>query len=309
VAVDIFEPVINIKGIGPSRARLFETMGIFTVNDVLWFFPRRYTDRREICKISELQPDRSSVTIARVKSISIKRSFRTGSHICSCQAEDDTGTVSLIWFNRKGLNNILKEGTSLSIFGLPSFSDGKIEFLNPDFEVINYGSDVENFVGIVPVYPSTAGLPVRWFRKFVRKILENYLPLIPDYLPQSIMEKRNLQSIGDALWGMHWPESEDHWKNSRKRLAYEEFIFLQTALVLRKERLRRGCEATKIFPNGCYYSRFLNNISFELTASQKLIFAQIFKDTKNGHPMSRLLQGDVGSGKTVIALGLALSSF
>ena len=305
MAVDICEPIINIKGIGPARARLLETMGIFTVNDVLWFFPRRYTDRREIRKISELQPDRSSVTIAMVKSISIKRSFRTGIHICSCQAEDDTGTVSLIWFNRKGLNNILKEGTSLSIFGLPSFSDGKIEFLNPDFEVINDGSDVENFVGIVPVYPSTAGLPVRWFRKFVRKTLENYLPLIPDYLPQSIMEKRNLQSIGDALWGMHWPESEDHWKNSRKRLAYEEFIFLQTALVLRKERLRRGCEATKIFPNGCYYSRFLNNISFELTASQKLIFAQIFKDTKNGHPMSRLLQGDVGSGKTVIALGLA----
>lgn len=282
-----------------------ESMGIFTINDVLWFFPRRYTDRREICRISELQTDQSSVTIVIIKSISIKRSFRTGIQICSCKAEDETGTVTLIWFNRKGLNNILKEGTSLSIFGMPSFRDGKIEFLNPDFEVINDGSDVESFSGIVPVYPSTAGLPVRWFRKFARKVLEDYLPLVPEYLPQSIIEKRSLQSIGDALWGMHWPESEEHWKNSRKRLSYEEFLFLQTALVLRKERLKRSCGAVKISPDGCYYSRFMNTIPFELTASQKAIFAQIFKDTKNGHPMSRLLQGDVGSGKTVIALGLA----
>ena len=305
MVIDVYGPVINIKGIGPARARLLENMGIFTVNDILWFLPRKYTDRRRMCKISELQAARSSVTIAIIKSISIKRSFKTGMQICSCQAEDDTGIVTLVWFNRKGLNNVLKEGTSLFIFGMPSFRDGRIEFLNPDFEVINDGSDVESFSGIVPVYTSTAGLPVRWFRKFARKVLEDYLPFVPEYLPQNIIEKRNLQSIGDALWGMHWPESEEHWKNSRKRLAYQEFLFLQTALVLRKQRQRKICEAVKIFPGGLYHSKFIDTIPFELTASQKIVFAQIFKNTKNGHPMSMLLQGDVGSGKTVIALGLA----
>ncbi|MEN6379949.1 MAG: ATP-dependent DNA helicase RecG [Synergistaceae bacterium] len=305
MAADIYEPVINIKGIGPGRGGLLGNLGIFTVNDALWFFPRRYEDRREICKISALKEGLSSVVAARITSVNCKRSFRTGTHICLCEAEDGTGTVSIVWFNRKGLNNILKQGMSIAIFGLPSFCDGKIEFSNPDFEVVKNKSDVESFSGIVPVYPSTAGLPVRWFRKFMCKVLEDHLPLVPEYLPQGIMEKRSLQSISEALWGMHRPDSEERWKDSRKRLAYEEFLFLQTVLVLRKERLKRSHEAAKITPDGYYYLSFMDSLPFELTASQKNVFAQIFKDTKNGHPMSRLLQGDVGSGKTVIALGLA----
>lgn len=280
-------------------------LGIFKVNDALWFFPRRYEDRREINKISEMSEGRSSVVIATITSISFKRSFRTGIHIGLCEAKDDTGTVSIVWFNRKGLNNILKEGTSIAIFGLPSFCDNKIEFSNPDFEVIKHGSDIESFTGILPVYPSTAGLSAGWFGNFICKVLEEHLPLMQEYLPQSILEKRDLKSIRDALWGMHRPDSEEDWKNSRKRLAYEEFLFLQIALVVRKERLKRSKEAAKIKQDGPYFSKFMGSLPFELTASQKSVFTQIFKDTKNGYPMSRLLQGDVGSGKTVIALGLA----
>ena len=305
VSADIHEPIVNIKGIGPARGRLLENLGIFTVNDALWFFPRRYADRREICKISDLSADRSSVVAAKITNLNCKRSFRTGTHICLCEAEDETGTVSIVWFNRKNLNNILKQGMSIVIFGLPSFCDGKLEFSNPDFEVIKDKSDVESFTGIVPVYPSTAGLSVRWFRKFMCKVLKDHLPLVPEYLPRRIMEKRGLLGIREALWGMHRPDSEERWKDSRKRLAYEEFLFLQTVLVLRKERLKRSHEAAKITPDGYYYLSFTDSLPFKLTASQKKVFDQLFKDTKDGHPMSRLLQGDVGSGKTVIALGLA----
>lgn len=305
VSADIYEPIVNIKGIGPARGRLLENLGIFTVNDALWFFPRRYADRREICKISELSVGRSSVVIVRLTGVSCKISFRTGTHICLCEAEDGTGAVSIVWFNRKGLNNILKQGMTIAIFGIPSFYDGKMEFSNPDFEVIRDGSDVENFTGIVPVYPSTAGLAARWFRKLMCKLLEDNLPLVPEYIPQSILEKRGLLCIGDALWGMHRPDSEENWRNSRKRLAYEEFLFLQITLNLRKERLKRSKEAAIIMPGGSYFSKFMRSLPFKLTASQKSVFAQIFKDTQKGYPMSRLLQGDVGSGKTVIALGLA----
>lgn len=305
VSADIHEPIVNIKGIGPARGRLLENLGIFTVNDALWFFPRRYADRREICKISDLSADRSSVVAVKITNLNCKRSFRTGTHICLCEAEDETGTVSIVWFNRKNLNNILKQGMSIVIFGLPSFCDGKLEFSNPDFEVIKDKSDVESFTGIVPVYPSTAGLSVRWFRKFMCKVLKDHLPLVPEYLPRRIMEKRGLLGIREALWGMHRPDSEERWKDFRKRLAYEEFLFLQTVLVLRKERLKRSHEAAKITPDGYYYLSFMDSLPFKLTASQKKVFDQLFKDTKDGHPMSRLLQGDVGSGKTVIALGLA----
>ena len=305
VTSHINEPVINIRGIGPARVRLLEKLGILTVNDVLWFFPRRYADRRELCKISALMQGRNSVVVARVTCVSSKRSIRTGTHVCLCEAEDDTGTVSIVWFNRKGLDNILKQGMSIAIFGLPSFCDGRIEFLNPDFEIVKGKSDVDNFTGIVPVYPSTAGLPARWYRKLVFKLLDEDLPALTEYLPQNIIEKRGLLGIREALRGMHRPASEENWKDSRRRLAYEEFLLLQTVLVLRKEKLKKSREASKITPDGYHYSSFIDFLPFKLTASQKKVFAQVFKDTKDGHPMSRLLQGDVGSGKTVIALGLA----
>ena len=305
VAADINDPVINIRGIGPRRAGLLEKLGIRTANDVLWFFPRRYADRREICKITELRPDRSSVVIVKIKTVNCRRSFRTGIQICSCEAEDGTGTLSVIWFNRKGLGNILKEGTSAVLFGLPSFCDGRIEFSNPEFEVIKDVSDTAGFTGIVPVYPLTAGLPERWLRKFIDSILESHLPQVKEYLPQSIIEKRGLPDIREALHGMHRPESEEHWKDCRNRLAYEEFLFLQTALVLRKERLKRSGGAARIIPRGPYYSAFMSCLPFELTPSQTKVLSQIFEDTQRGHPMSRLLQGDVGSGKTVISLALA----
>lgn len=305
VTANIYGPITSIKGIGPVKGRLLEKLSIFTINDLLWFFPRRYEDRRKIDKISELQEPLNSVVIARITNINFKRSFRTGIHLCLCEAEDGTGRVSIVWFNRKGLNYILKEGTSIIIFGLPSFCDGKIEFSNPEFEVIKSGSEIKGFTGIVPIYPSTAGLSVRWFGKLIYKVLEDYLPLLPEYIPQSILKKREMIGIIEALKGMHRPDSEEQWKDSRKRLAYEDFFFLQTALALRKKRLNKVNKAAKIKPGGSYFSSFMKSLPFELTISQKSVFIQVFKDTQNGHPMSRLLQGDVGSGKTVIALGLA----
>ncbi|MDD4159785.1 MAG: ATP-dependent DNA helicase RecG [Synergistaceae bacterium] len=302
---DIYRPVTNIKGIGPGRARLLEKLGIFTINDALWFFPRKYVDRREIRKISELRENESSVVIARIISVSSKRSFRSGTYICLCEAKDGTGTVSIVWFNRKGLDNILKQGTPIAISGHPSFGNGKIEFSNPDFEVLKNSSDVDKFTGIVPVYPSTSGLSARWLQTLMSRILEENIPLVSEYIPDSIIEKRGLLGIREAIIGMHRPDSEEHWQASRKRLAYEEFYFLQISLILRRERLKKSNEAAKIKPTGSSFLKFIESLPFELTDSQKAVFTQVFKDTKDGHPMSRLLQGDVGSGKTVIALGLA----
>ena len=205
MTADINDPVINIRGIGPRRAALLKKLGIRTANDVLWFFPRRYADRREICKIAELRPGRNSVVIVKIGTVSCRRSFRTGIQVCSCEAEDGTGTLSVIWFNRKGLGSILTEGTSVALFGLPSFCEGRIEFSNPEFEIVKDASGIAGFTGIVPVYPLTAGLPERWLRKFIDSILENYLPLVKEYLPQSIIEKRGLPDIREALRGCTGP--------------------------------------------------------------------------------------------------------
>jgi len=112
-----------------------------------------------------LRPGRNSVVIVKIGTVSCRRSFRTGIQVCSCEAEDGTGTLSVIWFNRKGLGSILTEGTSVALFGLPSFCEGRIEFSNPEFEIVKDASGIAGFTGIVPVYPLTAGLPERWLRK------------------------------------------------------------------------------------------------------------------------------------------------
>ncbi len=302
---EIFGPVGNIKGIGQARGRLLKNLGINSINDALWFFPRKYIDRRNFLTISGLQPGEAAVVRGTISKINFKKSLRTGIYFAVCDICDGTGTASAVWFNSRRLNCILSEGTALVIFGVPSFNDGKAEFLNPAFEVTNGNNDISSFMGIVPVYPSTSGMSERWFRKFMTGIIEDYLPLVDEYLPLKILEKRSLLPIQEALRGMHRPESEENWKNSRKRLAYEEFLLLQSVLMLRKNKLKRTAPSVKIVPGGPCYSKFMSLLPFELSAAQKKVFSEVFKDTRRGQPMSRLLQGDVGSGKTIIALGLA----
>ncbi len=301
----IVDQVSDIRGIGPKRAALLKILGIETVNDALYFLPRKYEDRRNICKISELKHDRKSVVIAEIKSVQCRRSFKSGINVCTCEAEDADGIISMVWFNRKGLDKVLKKGASVAIYGLPFFCKGKVEFSNPEFKLVDRSTSLKDFTGIIPIYPTTAGLPLKWLRKFIGSLLDENLFQLSEYLPQVIVEKRSLPIIRDALLGMHRPRSEDHWKVCRDRLAYEEFLFLQTALALRKKKLKMSAGAAKISPGGRCFSDFIKSLPFELTMAQKKVLSDVFKDTGSGHPMSRLLQGDVGSGKTVVALALA----
>lgn len=302
------DDIKSLKGVGPKRAELLKKLGITVIGDALRFFPHKYIDRRVVRKISELEAGSAAVARVTVRKVDERKSRRTGIGICTCEAEDGTGTLLALWFNRRGLKELLKIGETVVLYGLPSFRDGIAEFINPEFAVIKTKSDMVDFLGIVPVYPSTAGLPPRWFGRLMTKILSDSLPLIQEYLPESVIEKRKLLGIREALLGMHRPGSEEHWKNSRKRLAYEEFLFLRAAMAQRKTRIRIAPSPVKIKPDGERYSKFLVSLPFDLTVSQKKALANIFADTQKEHPMSRLLQGDVGTGKTVVALGLAAAA-
>ncbi|MDO5562086.1 MAG: ATP-dependent DNA helicase RecG [Synergistaceae bacterium] len=301
------EPVSALQSVGPQRMKLLAGMGISTINDLLLFFPRKYTDRRDPVKVRDLVPGRPSVVFAEVESIERRRLRKPGLELVVADMSDDTGAISVSWFNRKGLEYVLKEGTSVALYGVPSLRAGVMEMPNPEFEVIKGEDDKARLCGITPIYPATAGLPVRWFRRLVADVVEEFMPYMTDALPPQVIEKRKFMPYAAAVRVMHSPNSPEEWKSARHRLAYEELFTVQAAMALRRAELKSLADSPAITP-GKIYDGFVKSLPFELTGSQKDGLAEIFADTSTRVPMSRLLQGDVGSGKTLVAVGLAAAA-
>ena len=302
------EKLDTLKGIGAKRSALIARIGVSTIEDLLYFFPRRYEDRRNVTKISDLVPGRASVVFASVGQSERRTLHKRGFSLFSCRIADGTGTATVSWFNRKGLEYILKEGTEVALYGIPSIRSGNIEISNPEIEVLKDGSTGRFFTGIVPIYPSTAGLPARWFRHFTEGVMTEFLSCVKEPLPAWIIAKRALVPLADALQGMHRPQSEDNWKESRRRLVYEEFLLLQTGLSMRREIMKNAGSKACINAGGAIYQKFISSLPFNLTNAQQAVLDEIFADTESCRPMSRLLQGDVGSGKTIVAIAFAAAA-
>lgn len=296
-------PVSSLSGVGPKRALLLANFGVSAAGDLLWVFPRRYEDRRNLSKIKDLVPGRSAVVIADVADISRKR-LRGGLELVTAEMTDDTGSINATWFNRKGLEYVLKPGTRAALYGVPSIRVRTLEISNPSFEIVKEGDEPGKFAGIIPVYPSTAGLPARWFRGLMKNAVDELLPLIPETLPPWVMAKRGLPPLREALGSMHAPRCGEEWKNARRRLAYEEFFLLQAGLAYKRRKFK-GHNAKLTISDAKICESFIEKLPFPLTAAQRNAINDILADLSSGRPMSRLLQGDVGSGKTVVALTLA----
>lgn len=302
------ESITAQPGVGIKRAAQLANLGIATLEDLLWFFPRKYIDRRNMVSISKLVP--GSPSVLNVKVINIKRTKlrKRGLELVTAELSDDTGTIIATWFNRRGLEYILKNETEIILFGTASIRGNFLEFSNPEFEVIKDLSDRAAFCGIVPVYPSTAGLQNRWFRKFISERIEEDLHYIRETLPQSIIEKRKFPTLSEAIKIMHRPPTPEKWKEARTRLAYEEFFIIQATMAHRRKKIKDLNTSPVISPNGKIYEKFTKELAFKLTKSQEIALEEIFNDTSFTMPMSRLLQGDVGSGKTIIAIALAAAA-
>lgn len=297
-------PLSSLKGVGPARESLLLNLGVSSVEDLIWFFPRRYEDRRNLAKIKDLVPGRPAVVIAEVLEIERKR-LRSGLDIVTAVMADETGSVSVLWFNRKGLEYVLKPETKAALFGAPSIRSNALEISNPEFEVVKDCDAPEKFAGIIPVYPSTAGLSQRWLRTLIENTLAEYLPLIPETLPEWVRIKRDLPPLRQALLGMHSPRDAGEWKKSRRRLAYEELFLLQVGLAYKRAKFKTNRSNLEINDDGRIYRGFIEGLPFALTEAQSRAIGDIFADLRSMRPLSRLLQGDVGSGKTVVALAFA----
>ncbi len=294
-------PVQYIKGVGPKRAAYFKRLNIESVRDLLFFVPHRYLDYSSILKIKDIKINDEATIIGRVHLVEIKRARRRG-EIVNVLLKDETGSIVLKWFNRPDLKGKFKIGEWLMVSGKVTFFYSK-QLVNPLYEIIGEeGSTAEKTGGtIIPIYPLTEGLGIWDIRRAVSIALDLCLNEITETIPEYLVKKNNLPFLKKAIKDLHFPQSVVDSNQARQRLVYDEFFYFELALARRKMFIKNQ-EGVVLKRTGILTERFLKMLSFELTEGQKKIINEIANDMARSKPMNRLLQGDVGSGKTVIAL-------
>ena len=291
-----------LKGIGPKRAESFIARGVRTIEDLLYYFPRRYEDRTNFSSISEVQEGQIYTLKAEVLAGGQRNSWRRRAFsITEAVFGDDTGKISCVWFNQPYLNEYLKVGAFCILYGKVERYNGKLQMHNPEFEFIDSADNDSLSMGrIVPVYTLPRGFSQRSLRSLIKKAFDEFLPKINDALPFDLRNRNNLLNLAQSLLNIHFPQDLTLQQQAHTRLSFEEFLIFQLPLVLRKlnRKEKKGIQHTV---NGKLIDDFISNLPFELTTAQQKVLAEIKTDMASSQAMQRLLQGDVGSGKTVVA--------
>ncbi len=297
------ESVQYIKGVGPKYASILAQIGIKSVKDLLYYFPRDYQDRSSYQSIKYINTGKEITIKGKVIKVSQERP-RPGLSILRVAVTDDTDVLNCVWFNQPYLKKKFKKGKEYIFSGKLNekswYSYKKKEINNPVFEEVDQ-DDTVHTGRVVPIYPLTSGITQKRLRQIIYNALNDYAYQLEELLPDRIRNKYGFPSIGKSIWGIHFPESRKDYIRLRKRLAFEELFLLQLLVLKRK----KGISLEKGIKHGQKdkpIQEFLNNLSFSLTSAQKRAWTQIKNDMERDIPMMRLLQGDVGSGKTVIAV-------
>lgn len=293
-------PVQFLKGAGPGRARLLERLGVRTIGDLLFHFPRDYADRTRLSTVADAPIGSVATLLGEVRRVETPR--RAGRQDTIVTLDDGTGLIHAIWFGQPFMQRQFTPGQRVMLSGEVGFYDRK-RLNNPEWEVLTDEEvDSLNVGRLAPIYPGTAGLSQRMIRRLVRAGLDATLPLLKETLPESIRREENLIGRREALATVHFPEDAATLAAARQRLIFEEALGLQ--LVLRWIRLERQTVRPGIaFPRDSALARGIEaDLPFRLTPDQAAALEEILTDMADSRPMGRLLQGDVGSGKTVVAL-------
>ena len=288
-------PLTALRGIGPQKAKVFEKLEIRTLGDLLRFYPRAYDDRRETKKISELIPGESACVAAMIASPPTLAHIRKGMDLIKVRAVDETGVLDLTFFNQSWLKNSLQVGQTYLFYGRAEGSLLRKSMASPIVEREGLG---ERTGRIVPIYPLTAGLSQLFLSRTVRQALDECGDAVPELLPAAIRRENALCSAAYAVENIHFPEGDEALGLARRRLAFEElFLF---ALGLAGLRSRRS--AVTVPPMAAVdMAPFYAALPFSLTGAQRRSIGEALADMRSGLPMNRLCQGDVGSGKTMVA--------
>ena len=296
--IDLKQSVQFIKGVGPSRVKLLNILGVYTIEDLISYYPRTYEDRTKITKIAELQDGQSAMIEAVTTSGASTARLRKNMTITKVIVEDDTGRALISWFNQDYVKTRIHAKEKYRFFGRVSKKSGITEFNSPVFDAEN---EHKNTGKIVPVYPTTKGLN----QTSIRQAIENALALvnekIEESLPEYIVKQYNLMSLEDATKQIHFPSNMEKFTLARKRLAFEELLTFQLALLSLKTQYDNEIRGIK-YDENVKMSDVINTLPFRLTRAQLRVLEEIDRDMESEKPMNRLLQGDVGSGKTIVAM-------
>lgn len=294
------KPLQFLKGVGETKAALFKRLDIFTVGDAITHYPREYEDRSKLKKLAELQDGEQCSFEGVISSKILESRPRKGLLVSRVSITDGTGLINATWFNQPYLKNTIKTGDKFIFYGTIT-RKRTFEVLNPVYEKANDEKDPVNTCRIVPVYPTTGRLTQNAIRSVIRNAIEYAGCEIIDVLPQWILEKYTLEGFKYSTNNIHYPESDKAFAKARERLVFEELLYLQLALLSQKTAADTA-ETDITFKAGEEVNKFIGKLPFKLTTAQTRVLAEIERDMENGRVMNRLVQGDVGSGKTIIAV-------
>jgi ATP-dependent DNA helicase RecG len=290
-------PITVLKGVPPTMAERFARLGVNTVQDMLYFFPNRHLDYTQVKPISELEVGTEQTTIATVWEAHIENlGSRKGTEAL---VSDNTGTIKVVWFNQPYLAKTLKTNTQIVLSGRIGAFKGSMVFQSPEWEIL-HNDELVHTGRLVPLYPLTRGLNSRSVRRLVKGVVEEWASQIPDFLPVEIRQHSSLLSLSESIMQAHYPDSEKMKSKARKRLAFDELFLIQLGVLSRKKDWQEE-KGNSLKTDTSILHSFLGALPFDLTSAQKRAMDEILGDLEKEKPMCRLLQGDVGSGKTVIA--------
>lgn len=328
-----------VKGVGPKFATLYQKFGVRTVGDLLFHLPRRYQDRRQIPLIAKVRPGEYATVKGRIRRVE-SRPISGGRVILKAVLEDSSGVIHLTWFNQPWVRKQLENADQIIAYGLVKEGQYVDEIASPEWEALDDEEGGDGFASIVPIYPLTEGLPQKVARKGAENAIENFLHHVQDPLPAEILRQQKLRDLQWSLRNIHRPQDEESRILARRRIVFEEFLYMQLELAMRRneasmelgtafpiealvegkpidnvglDQSGKGAQRT-MQPQDLFFKesqaewdceplwdQIHRMLPFTLTGAQKRVVGEVFEDMKRGHPMNRLVQGDVGSGKTAVA--------
>ena len=294
--------VTVLLGIGPSHAKRFNRLGVETIRDLLYLFPHRYNDFSSLKTINQLEYGKEVTIIGNVWETKA-RETRKGGVIVTSIISDGTGTIQATWFNQPYLVRRLPAGRQIVLSGKIDEYLGRLVFQSPEWEPLE--KELIHTARLVPVYPLTKGLSARWLRRLMKKTVDYWSKRLPDHLPATLRERANVLDLETAIGQIHFPADQESLKRARRRLSFDEFFMIQLG-AQHQRHLWRSKSGRPLTINEELLSSFILSLPFALTGAQQRALQEIVKDLRQPQPMSRLLQGDVGSGKTVVAAAAML---
>ncbi len=299
-------PLSKILRTNKAHLQGLEALGLKNIRDLLLYFPRAYNDKTIYTPIAELKPGEISNVKGILKNLFHKRA-RTGKALTRGILSDSTGSIEVIWFNQPYLERVLKNGQEIILSGKAKYGFGRLSLQSPSFEEIK--QEQTHTGRIIPTYHENEFISSKWLREKLKPLLQTWAAHFEEYLPESILQHYHLMPYRDAIQAVHFPKNDQDLNQAKKRLSFDELFLLQLKALQKKWYWQNidshEQKAIKIDPG---IQEFLKNLPFELTRAQQKSLREILEDLQKPYPMTRLLQGDVGSGKTVVAAAAILNT-